>query len=47
MKTSDKTVHSIVCQLQEYWSGKGCMLSRGESLPMGAAAFHPAAGSLS
>ena len=42
MKNGDKTVHSIICQLQEYWSGKGCMLLQGESLPMGAATFHPA-----
>ena len=42
MKTSDKTVHSIICQLRELWSGEGCMLLQGESPSVGAATFHPA-----
>ena len=42
MSANPPTIQSLIRQLETYWNKQGCLLLQTESLPMGAATFHPA-----
>ena len=42
MSTRKKTIPSLIRCLEDYWAEQGCSPMPSESLPMGAATFHPA-----